>query len=328
MYLITGATGTVGRHLISQLLAAGAPVRAVTRNPGPAAALGLPDRVGLVRLDPADGPAALAPALEGATALFLHPRAVGDGASDLVALARERGVRKVVALSALNVDDPLNEQPSRYRGDRNKEAEQAAADSGLAWTSLRAASFAGNALQAWGPQIRAGDLVRYPFARFQESPLDERDLAEVAALALLTDDLIDRQVRLTGPETLSHEESVAVIGRPLRFQEVPPHAAAEGMIRHGLPEPFVTALMARYIRHAGRAQHPATGELAGVLGRPARTFAEWAADHTADFRSAAFLTSTFRGTELRSADPRSADLPSADLPSTTEHAAASRGPNT
>ncbi|MFG3052319.1 NAD(P)H-binding protein [Kitasatospora sp. NPDC048239] len=78
-----------------------------------------------------------APALEGATALLLHPRAVGGGASALVALARERGVRKVVALSALNVDDPLNEQPSRYRGDRNKEAGHAAADSGLAWTSIR-----------------------------------------------------------------------------------------------------------------------------------------------------------------------------------------------
>jgi hypothetical protein len=32
-------------------------------------------------------------------------------------------VKRVVALSAMNVDDDLDEQPSRYRGDRNKEVE-------------------------------------------------------------------------------------------------------------------------------------------------------------------------------------------------------------
>jgi uncharacterized protein YbjT (DUF2867 family) len=79
--------------------------------------------------------------LDGVTALFLHPRAVADPVA-VLARARDQGVRKVVALSAMNVDDPLGRQPSRLAGDRNKENEDAAVASGLRWTSLRPSTFA------------------------------------------------------------------------------------------------------------------------------------------------------------------------------------------
>jgi uncharacterized protein YbjT (DUF2867 family) len=148
-----------------------------------------------------------------------------------VARARERGVKRVVALPAMNVDDDPAEQPSRYQGDRNKEAEDAAVASGLAWTSLRASSFADNTLRAWGAQIRAGDVVRYVYATFEESPIHERDLAEAAARALLTDELAGQRLQLTGPQSLTHEQMVAIIGqeigRPLRYQEIPPRAAGQ-----------------------------------------------------------------------------------------------------
>ncbi len=191
MILVTGATGTVGRPLIEVLSTAGADIRAVIRK-GQAA--GLPAHVEVVVGD-LSRPETIAPALRGVTALFLHPRAVADAAFELVALAREQGVQRVVALSAINIDDPLDQQPSRSNGDRNKEAEQAAVASGLEWVSLRPSSFASNTLQAWGAQIRAGDVVRYVYAAFEESLLDERDLAAVGARALLSDDLLggDRQ---------------------------------------------------------------------------------------------------------------------------------------
>jgi uncharacterized protein YbjT (DUF2867 family) len=185
------------------------------------------------------------------------------------------------------VDDRPDAQPSRFRGDRNKEVDDAAATSGLEWVSLRPSSFALNALTAWGGQIRAGDDVRYVYADFEESPLHERDLVEVLAKALLDDDLLGRRIDLTGPESLSHGEMVrqigAAIGRPLRFQEIPAPVAAKGMLANGLPEPFVTAMMARYAAHLVRPQFPPTPEVEKILGRPARTFAEWAGDHAAEF---------------------------------------------
>jgi uncharacterized protein YbjT (DUF2867 family) len=285
MILVTGATGTVGRPLIDVLVSEGAKVRALTHNPQ---AANLPAGIEL-----ADGdlsrPDTIAPLLEGVTALFLHPRAVGLAAAELLALARQQGVQRVVALSAMNVDDPLDQQPSRYQGDRNKEVEDAAVQSGLGWVSLRASSFASNALRAWGPQIRAGGLVYGPFAAFTESPIHEQDLAEVAARALGGDEPVARRGRrleLTGPQSLTHQQMVAIIGeaigRPLRYQEIPPEAAKHGMVQQGIPEPFVDALIARYTRELGYAA-PVTGQVERVLGRPTRTYAQWAADHAAAF---------------------------------------------
>lgn len=267
--LVTGATGLVGRHLVRLLTG---PVRAVSRDPR--AHAGAADHVTVVDDDPAH--------LAGVTALFVHPRAVADPVA-LVARARAAGVGKVVALSALNVDDDPADQPSRHRGDRNAEAEAAVAGSGLPWVSVRAGSFASNTATAWAHQIRAGDVVRGPHADFAEAPLDERDLAEVIAHALTTDTLDGRRVEVTGPGSHTHAELVAIIGdvlgRPLRHREVPPGQAADGMVRAGLPPAFVHALMARYARGAGL---PATvtDEVDKILRRPARTFAEWVADHT------------------------------------------------
>ncbi len=287
MILVTGATGTIGRPLVNLLASEGVKVRAVTRHPQ---AAGLPAGVEVVQGDPAR-PGTIAPFLDGVTALFLHPRAVGLAAGELLALAHKRGVQRVVALSAMNVDDNLDTQPSRYQGDRNKEVEDAAVASGLAWVSLRASSFASNTLLAWGAQIRAGDLVRYPYASFAEALLHERDLAGVGARALRSDEPVarwGRRLELTGPQSLTHQEMVAIIGevlgRPLRYQELPPEAARQGMVQQGIPEPFVQALMARYAREVGQAA-PVTGEVERILGRPGRTYAQWVADHAAAFRA-------------------------------------------
>ncbi len=107
--VVTGATGNVGSPLVSLLVAAGAQVRAITRKPETA---GFPD-----------GVQALSSALDavpGASAVFLNSRALGDDLAAVVAAARQTGVTKLVALSAINADDDAARQPSRVRGDRNK----------------------------------------------------------------------------------------------------------------------------------------------------------------------------------------------------------------
>lgn len=261
--LVTGSTGLVGSLLVEELTGRGAEVRAASRR--------------------GRAPEAM---IDGVDAVFLHPRAVPDFGA-LLAVARANGVRKVVALSALNVDDPDDEQPSRVVGDRNRECEQAAVASGLRWVSLRPSSFASNTARAFGPQLQAGDVVRYPYAEFRESVLDERDLAAVAAQALLTDDLDGRRVELTGPHDLSHAAMVAtigsVLGRDLRFEEIPPAVVRVAMTRAGMPAGFVDGLLARYARHLDKPQHPATGNVAAILDRPALTYAEWVAAHAAAF---------------------------------------------
>lgn len=280
MLLITGPTGVIGRPLVDVLVKAGAKVRAVSRTPETA---GLP--VEVVSGDPSK-PATLASQLDGVASLFLHPRAVGLAAAELLELARERGVRRVVALSSINVDDPLDEQPSRFEGDRNREVEQAAIASGLEWVSLRSSTFPINTIYAWGPQFQAGDGIHGPYPAFAEAPIHDRDLAAVAAHALLRDDLLGRKVDLTGPQSLTHQEMVEIIGkvvgRPLRYEVVPVLTATEAMVRQGIARELVAALMGWYERGSRR---PAivTGEVQKILGRPAKTFAEWVTDNAPAF---------------------------------------------
>jgi uncharacterized protein YbjT (DUF2867 family) len=290
MILVTGATGIIGRPLVDLLVDRGAKVRAITRD---LRAAGLPIGVEVVEGDPSK-PDTIAPVLDGVTGLFINPRSVGLAAGDLLALARQRGVQRVVALSATNVDDDPARQPSRFNGDRNKEVEKAVTDSGLAWTALRVGYFATNTMM-WAGQIRAGDVVRGPYAASTgpaggAAAIDPRDVAAVAAHALLTDDLGGRRPVLTGPQSLTQAEMVAAIGkaigRPLRYQEIPPQAARQGMIGLGFPEAFVDAYLALLAETVGK---PAlvTDEVDEVLGRPARTLGQWAADHAAAFRAPA-----------------------------------------
>lgn len=273
MYLVTGATGIVGRPLVETLLAEGVEVRAVTRDPQNAA---LPEGVHAV------APDQIPAALTGVKGLFVHPRATKDSVEELLRLAAEHGVEKVVVMSAINVDDDPDHQPSRFNGDRNAEAEGAVTGSGLPWVAVRPGSFAANTLRMWRGQLAFGDIVRGPYAGFTEAVIHQRDIAEVIARALLDDALVGRRITITGPQALRLDELVSiigeVIGRPLRFQEVPAEMAAQGMIRNGLDERFVHALLARYERESHR---PAavTDEVEQILGRPARTFATWVTDH-------------------------------------------------
>jgi uncharacterized protein YbjT (DUF2867 family) len=273
MILITGATGNVGRPLVEALVQRGAKVRAVTRSSSP----GLPADV---EIDPAGS-------LDGVTSLFLNSRALGKSMSHFVARACALGVTRIVALSAINVDDDLALQPSRYRGDLNKEAEILAVESGLEWVSLRPTMFCTNALGMWAGQIRAGDTVYGPFPQATWSPIQEQDIAEVAAHALLDDDLLGRKVELSGPQSLTQAEMVAeigaAIGRDLRYQEVPPGVAAEQLVSRGFPAGFASTLMTLLGKSVGR---PAlvTDSVPEILGRPASSFAQWAIDQKDKFK--------------------------------------------
>ena len=143
-----------GARSLPNFVAAGARVRAVTRAPETA---GLPaGRRGVPLGGARTGP--------GASAVFLNSRALGQNLPGVVAACGRAGVTKLVALSAINADDDFSRQPSRFRGDRNKEVEQLAIESGLDWVSLRPSVFATNFAGMWAAQIRAGDVVAGPYA--------------------------------------------------------------------------------------------------------------------------------------------------------------------
>jgi uncharacterized protein YbjT (DUF2867 family) len=280
--VVTGSTGTIGRPLIQHLVETGEQVRAVVRRPVGGS---LPSDVEVVECD-LSCPEGLGAALRNVSAVFVHPRAVGMAAPDLLHLAAEQGVRRVVGLSAINVDDPLDHQPSRFQGDRNKEVEEAIASSGLPWVSVRAGAFAINISMVWAAQIRGGsNVVRGPYGSFAEAVIHEHDLGAVIAAALC-DHTLAGPIPVTGQQALTYAQMVTtigkVIGRPLRYEEISVTQSIEGMVAQGVPRPFVEALMARYARDIKRPVET-SDNVAQILGRPAKTYSEWVADHAAAF---------------------------------------------
>jgi uncharacterized protein YbjT (DUF2867 family) len=273
--VITGATGNVGRPLVAELAAAGVRVRAVTRTPKTAR---FPDGVEVAE--------SVADALPGASAVFLNSRALGEDLAGVIAQSARAGVAKLVALSAINADDDFSRQPSRFRGDRNKEVEELVIDSGLPWVSLRPSVFATNFAGMWSTQIRAGDVVAGPYAQASSAPIVESDISAVAAHALLADELVGQRIPLTGPQSFTNAELVevigAVLGRPLRYQEAPPDIVRDRFIGLGFPAAFADAYLAML---AETLDKPAlvTFDAEKIVGRPALTFADWVSQHRAVF---------------------------------------------
>jgi uncharacterized protein YbjT (DUF2867 family) len=269
--VVTGATGNVGRPLVTELAAAGAHVRAVTRQSGPA---GFPANVEVV--------GSVTEALPGASAVFLNSRALGEHLDEVVAQCGRAGITKLVALSAINADDDFARQPSRFRGDRNKEVEQLTVDSGLAWVSLRPAVFATNFAGMWSAQIRAGDVVAGPYAAACTAPIVEADISQVAAQALLTDELVEQRIPLTGPQAFTNTELAevigAVLGRSLQYREIPNAAVRQRFLGLGFNADFADAYLAML---AETLDKPAlvTHDVEKILGRPALPFAQWVSGH-------------------------------------------------
>ncbi|MGN9843548.1 NAD(P)H-binding protein [Nonomuraea sp. H19] len=275
--LITGATGVVGRRVVAELLKAGRHVRALTRRPATAA---LPSGVEVCEGD-LERPESLRAALAGVERLYLFP--VAHAAAEVVALAVESGVRRIVDLSGAGAEDEAFE-------DGYHVVERAVEASGLDWTHVRPGEFAGNWLD-WAPSIRAGRVVRRPYGGAVTQPTHEADVAAVAATVLIEDGHAGQAYTFAGPAALTVAEQVETIGKALgervRFEEQDPATAREQWIRDGYPAEVVDWLFGMWAE-AARAPAPVNEEWAAVVprltGRPGRTFAEWAAEHVGAFR--------------------------------------------
>jgi uncharacterized protein YbjT (DUF2867 family) len=281
--LVTGASGNVGRQVVHQLRATGARFRAMSRNP---AAAGLAPQVEVVRGD-LTVPETLDPCLEDVDTVFLvwvAPPAAAPGALERIA----NHARRIVFLTApLKTPHPFFQQPNPAR-DLAERIERLIATSGLEWTFVRAGMFAGNARHFWGPQIRAGDVVRWPYLDAPTAPTDERDVAAVAVRALCEGGHAGAEYVVTGPQSLTQAEQVQTIGRAigrsLRVVEISPDQARSELLPVLGSPTFVNILLNAWAAAIGQ---PAfvTSTFAEVTGAPPRTFFEWATDNAAEFRA-------------------------------------------
>jgi uncharacterized protein YbjT (DUF2867 family) len=278
--LVTGATGHVGRHVVSQLLRTGATVRAVARDP---ASAGLPGGVDVVRGD-LSTPDTLNTGLNGVDAVFLlWPGLTADLAPAVLDVIGKHA-RRLVFLSSLGIRDDLAQQPDSINA-LHADIERLIEQSGLEWTFLRPGGFATNTLW-WVPQIRAKGVVRWVYGACARASIHERDIAAVAVRVLTTGGHGGAKYLLTGPQTLTQVEQVQIIGevisRPLRFEEISPEAMRSQMLTW-LPPAVVDGALTYWARLVTEPEvvSPTVEE---VTGAPARSFRDWVSDHAGDFR--------------------------------------------
>jgi uncharacterized protein YbjT (DUF2867 family) len=222
----------------------------------------------------------LAGAVEGASAI--HLLSGYEGQDRLLADARCARVERVVLQSSSAVPSgDMSNAVARY----HILSERAVRDSGLAWTFLQPNTFMSNALQ-WIPQLRAGDVVRAPFADVPVATIDPHDVAAVSARALTSSDHEGRSYRLSGPDSLLPADRVRVLGevlgRKLRFEPQSDVEAREEMLA-SMPAEYVDAFFS-FFADGKLDESEVRDTVERVTGRRPRSFEQWASAHAATFR--------------------------------------------
>ncbi len=247
--LVTGASGFVGSHVLPELLGAGHRVVALVRTQQagekvagrvPASQVANVD----VRTGDVDRPETLVPALAGVDAV-VHLAAIPrdwnggrrllavnlDGTRNVIAAMQAAGVRRLVHLGALGVEDRegLHYAKSKAR------AERAVMDSGLDWTILKPSLLFGPGdgffnIVAGLVRLSPG-IVPVPgdgSSRFQ--PLHVADLALCVRLSLERPATIGQACELGGPRTWTYRQITAEVCR----------ATGRRRVIIGMPVPLIS----------------------------------------------------------------------------------------
>jgi uncharacterized protein YbjT (DUF2867 family) len=217
---VTGADGTVGRHLVPMLVSAGVPVRAgVHREEDPLRTYRDPD-IERVFIDFAES-ATLRNALSDVEVVYLITPPLPQSTEyvrSLIAVAREMGVRRVVRQSVANAETGRDGVARWHR-----QAEQVIAASGLAYTFLRPGPFMQNFVTAYRDDILTDGVFRLPLGQAGLSSIDVRDVAACATAALMDDEFDRPAYTLTGPAALTGVEMARVlsevIGQRIEYRD-------------------------------------------------------------------------------------------------------------
>jgi uncharacterized protein YbjT (DUF2867 family) len=257
--LVIAANGKTGSRVARLLDARGIGVRRGSRTGEPAFDWAEPETWG--------------PALDGMDAAYVvytPDLAVPGAPEDLtrfVEVAKGKGVHKLVLLSG--------------RGEPEARAcELIVERSGLAWTVVRAGWFDQNFTEGEFAGMIAEGAITLPNPEMREPFVDVDDIAEVATESLL-DPRHDGEVyEVTGPELLTYADVAGQLseafGREIRYVPVTSDEFFAGMAQAGVPVEYGDLLRYLFEITASGVNAYVTDGVERALGRPARSFREFA----------------------------------------------------
>ncbi len=274
--MVTGAPGNMGTTLVKHLLDLGALVRVAARDVE-AARSAFGETLEIVRFDFADHKTFAA--FDGVERMFLlRPPQIADVRHVIVPAldaAKALGVRHVVFLSIQGAE--------RNRVVPHRRIEDHLRRSGLDWTFIRAAYFMQNLSTTHARDIRDRDEIYIPAGRGSRTAhVDVRDVAAVAARALVEPGHAGQAYTPTGPVALTYDECAAilteVLGRPIRYADPTPWHYWRRMRRRGMPAAMIAVTLGIYIAARFGLAAGLTDDVERVTGQPPIDFATFARD--------------------------------------------------
>lgn len=281
-YLITGATGDVGARVVRQLMTRNIRPRILVRSAEKAHALF--GQAAEIRIGDLANPATTRSAMKGVHTLFLVNVGPEIPLRDEAAatIAREEGVRRIIKLSSLDVEQGL------AIGAWHEKGEAAIRASGVAFTFVRPTGFMTNLL-AWAHSIKGEGIVRSSTGNGGRPFIHSEDIAAVSVAALLDGEYAGRILSLTGPRSLTFGDATQIIahaiGKKLVFRTISDEEASERYSRFsGSPqETEAHVALWRAIREGRLAA--TTDGVQQTLGREPISMEQWASENAHNFLS-------------------------------------------
>lgn len=279
--LVTGATGRVGRHVVQQLVARGADVRVLSRDPAKA---DFPSGVKVAKGDLLDIDS-LRAAFTGVNTLFLLNAVTGDEFTQALItlnIARESGVDRVVYLSVINADRFVNVPHFAVKFGAERMIEQM----GFSATILRPSYFIDNDLTIKDVILNHG-VYPMPIGNKGVAMVDTRDIAEIAAIELIRREqapgkLPIETINLVGPDILTGPDVAAiwsnVLGRPITYGGDDPTGFEQNLASF-MPKWMayeMRLMVERFVRDGMIPEDGDVARLTKMLGRPLHSYRNFA----------------------------------------------------
>jgi len=244
-YVVTGASGTLGRLVADELAERTNPtdVVLVTRSPEKLAEYA--ERGFQVRAGDFDDPVSLDEAFAGGERLLLiSTDAVGNRVpqhATAIEAAKRAGVSHILYTSIVNptLDSPVGVNEDHLRTEELLEA------SGVTYTALRNSVYSEMQVPDAQGAIATGKFVNnHGEGRF--APVSRRDCAAAAAGALVASGPLETAYDITGPDLLSAADQAGIYGAlgglSVESVNVDDATLIAGLVEHGIPAEFAPLL--------------------------------------------------------------------------------------
>ena len=289
--LVTGSTGTIGSQILPRLAHQGTAVHALSRDIGKAR---VPEGVAPVAGDLLDVDS-MRKALQGGSTLFLlnavSPQELTQALLTLN-LAREAGIQRLVYFSVFN-GDAFSEVPHFAA---KHAVEKAIARLGIPATILRPNCFMQNDAAFFRDALLGPGLYPFPIGEKGVSMVDVRDIAQIAAAALLQRErsaqaLPSETIALVGPQALSGPGVAGIwsglLGKPVRYtgSDTRPFEAKLAHHAPGWMAMDMRLMLDGFVAEGMAASASDVQTMTRLLGRSPRSYADFAAETLAQWQA-------------------------------------------